>query len=167
MLVLVHVYAFFILDILPLKHTHIYTHTHIQTVLATGCPSLEYMHMSAGDTRYIEGSADLSPLFALPHSFYILLPRAFWSRVRLGEGWVVRDHEDEEEEGEEGYNDEKGEEGDNNETRVLEPVGLFERPFEHGRRMLALFHPGKSPVAYGKDSAEWRWSRYRPEYYYS
>ena len=52
-------------------------------------------------------------------------------------------------------------EGDNDEAYVLEPVGLFERPFEHAGEMLALFHPGKSSVAYGEDSAEWRWSRYR------
>lgn len=44
---------------------------------------------------------------------------------------------------------------------LLEPKGVFSRPLEvqvtAEERFIVLFHPGRSPVRIGEDSAAWRW----------
>jgi hypothetical protein len=84
---------------------------------------------------------DLSPLLALPRLFYLLVCEDVWDLSRLPEGWIVRQIRSRE-----------------SSARVLEPANTFSRPICFAYTTMELFRCAKSPVAYRKDSAEWRWT---------
>lgn len=136
-------------------------HTHkpqSHTAITSACPALEYLLLPFAlfeRSRWNQGPVPplrdtvRVALSSLPRLFYVLVWADQWDLSALPEGWemhpvpiAVEAEEDEP-------------------PLILEPKGVFSRPLEIGaapdKRPVVLFHPDRSPVRLGQDSAAWRW----------